>query len=119
MDKSRILSILNINELIFEVKDDAKSKIDVTNLDDRQCTCGKWQHTLLPCTHAIRACNFKGWDIYEYCSIQYNVQTYFKAHGILMERIPNPYELETQSQRQNIVLPPITQRPPGRPRIRR
>ena len=41
MDKSRILSILNINELVFEVKDDAKSRTKVTNLGDKQCTCGK------------------------------------------------------------------------------
>ena len=36
-----------------------------------------------------------------------------------MEGIPNPYELETQSQRQNVVLPPITRRPPGRLKNRR
>jgi hypothetical protein len=60
MDKSRILSIKNINELIFEVKDDPKLRIEVTNIADRQCTCEKWQHTLLPCTQAICAHNFEG-----------------------------------------------------------
>ena len=35
MNKSRILSILNINELIFEIKDDANSRTEITNLGDR------------------------------------------------------------------------------------
>nr|KAJ0199389.1 hypothetical protein LSAT_V11C600310450 [Lactuca sativa] len=85
-------------------------------LDEKKCSCRKWQVTGLPCVHAVAFIAFirePSWDKY--------IDTYFTV-----EKLKEAYALEIgqmprKDQWVNIepvdkIYPPIIKRPPGRPK---
>jgi len=110
------------DEMLGEVKGVTKDLVHwrhTVDLQERKCTCRRWQVTSLPCTHAlciitsIRGCNIEGY-VHEY----YSVAKFKKAY----EKSGKPMTDSKQWPKVDPgfkLWPPILKRAAGRPRKRR
>ncbi|WVZ74436.1 LOW QUALITY PROTEIN: hypothetical protein U9M48_022615 [Paspalum notatum var. saurae] len=89
------------------------------DLDNRTCTCNKWQITGLPCTHALSFINsLRNRSVEDYVDDYYSVAKFKKVYeGVVM-----PMTDRTQWPRVDMgfkLWPPLLKRSAGRPRTRR
>jgi len=110
------------DEMLGEVEGVTKDLVHwrhTVDLQERKCTCRRWQVTGLPCTHAlciitsIRGCNIEGY-VHEY----YSVAKFKKAY----EKSVKPMTDSKQWPKVDPgfkLWPPILKRAAGRPRKRR
>jgi hypothetical protein len=89
------------------------------DLQERTCTCRRWQVTGLPCTHALCIItSIRGYNIEDYVHEYYSVAKFKKAY----EKSVKPMTDRTQWPEVNIdfkLWPPILKRAADRPRERR
>ncbi|KAL2925707.1 AT-hook motif nuclear-localized protein 27 [Bienertia sinuspersici] len=86
------------------------------NLEEKTCTCRKWDLTGIPCCHAIAAIYFCHREAEEYVHDYYKKETYLKAYS---GSIP-PVEGERHWPKVGLQLdPPPIKIGPGRPRKNR
>ncbi|WVZ88391.1 hypothetical protein U9M48_034918 [Paspalum notatum var. saurae] len=96
--------------------EDMRHSVD---LDNRTCTCNKWQITGLPCTHALSFINsLRNRSVEDYVDDYYSVAKFKKVYeGVVM-----PMTDRTQWPRVDMgfkLWPPLLKRSAGRPRTRR
>ncbi|XP_054790840.1 uncharacterized protein LOC129296279 [Prosopis cineraria] len=95
------------------------------NLELRECSCLAWQMSGLPCPHACAAIKLSHGNIYQYVEEWYHLSCQEKIYGSNMIPIetfdiPKPDTATlTDNLSQTFLQPPLTSRPPRRPRIRR
>ncbi|KAK4255705.1 hypothetical protein QN277_008669 [Acacia crassicarpa] len=95
------------------------------NVALRECTCQAWQMTGIPCPHACAAIKNLHGNVYTYveeCYLLSSQQKIYMNTMIPVEThdMPNLNQLSLDDYRTNTFLqPPITSRPPGRPKKKR
>ncbi|CAL4988960.1 unnamed protein product [Urochloa decumbens] len=89
------------------------------NLEQRTCSCKKWQLTGLPCNHAISLiCSYRGLELEDYVHSCYSVSKFKAAYEGWIEPIPD----KTHWPQVDLgfkLWPPVLKRAAGRPRTRR
>ncbi|CAH1443875.1 unnamed protein product [Lactuca virosa] len=88
-------------------------------LDEKKCSCRKWQVTGLPCVHAVAFIAFTrepNWD--KYVDTYFTVDKFKEAYALEISPMPGKDQwvnIETVEK----IYPPIIKRPPGRPKKNR
>ncbi|XP_047257509.1 uncharacterized protein LOC124889592 [Capsicum annuum] len=102
------------NEFLNIVTNGAKRFI--VCLRRRKCSCGEFQLDKIPCSHAMAAITYRNQHGGNYCSPYYSNKNFRDAYVIPVE--PLPCESTWEIPREvldEVVLPPDSKRPPGRP----
>ncbi|XP_060200212.1 uncharacterized protein LOC132628449 [Lycium barbarum] len=89
-------------------------------LQSRICSCGRFQLDEIPCGHAVAAIMYKHQHGEDYCSAYYSNKNFKDIDAIPVEPLPckSTWEIPLDVLEQ-IVLPPDSKRPPGRPSLKR
>ena len=89
------------------------------DLQERTCTCRRWQVTGLPCTHALCIItSIRGYNIEDYVHDYYSVAKFNKAYGKSVKPMTDRKQWPQVDSRFKL-WPPILKRAAGRPRKRR
>ncbi|CAN6178917.1 unnamed protein product, partial [Urochloa humidicola] len=89
------------------------------NLEQRTCSCKKWQLTGLPCNHAISLiCSYRGLELEDFVHSCYSVSKFKAVYEGWIEPIPDK-TLWPQVHLGFKLWPPVLKRAAGRPRTRR
>ena len=99
----------------FEVKSGLESFI--VDLEEKKCSCRKWDIIGIPCCHAISCIFFNREDSEKYVNACYKRATYIDCYEPIIEPI-NGQNMWRPSGLPP-VQPPIKRRPPGRPKKKR
>ncbi|XP_024200641.1 uncharacterized protein LOC112203983 [Rosa chinensis] len=103
-------------DFIFEVHDTYSFLVD---LETRTCSCHQWQIKGFPCAHAIAATVADEGDPYTYVEPYFTVDFYKNCYSNPIVPVSD-IEKKTPDEYGNLVVkPPLTRKPPGRPRKRR
>ncbi|XVF74132.1 hypothetical protein PTKIN_Ptkin13bG0035600 [Pterospermum kingtungense] len=100
------MAVKAISSYEFQVLDGTRERF--VNLQDRTCSCRKFQLDLLPCAHAIVAIRWAGQELYSYCAEYFkseNLRQLYSAH-IYPVGHPDDWQVPTEIKSQN-VLPPL------------
>ena len=101
-------------------KYEVRGKFNYTvNLRELVCSCNKWQINCFPCAHALAAIQGAGRRIYDYIDPYYSVELYKRSYDSGIHPIPNLERSLCESSSSGTVFPPLTKRPPGRPKAKR
>ncbi|XP_049397384.1 uncharacterized protein LOC125861562 [Solanum stenotomum] len=85
-------------------------------LNTRMCSCGRFQHDEIPCSHALAAIRHRNKHRDDYCSAYYSNKNYQDTYAIPIEPLPCESTWDVPSHDlEEVVLPPITRKQPGRP----
>ncbi|XVF66314.1 hypothetical protein PTKIN_Ptkin10aG0025400 [Pterospermum kingtungense] len=98
-----IMAVKAINSYEFQVLDGTRERF--VNLQDRTCSCRKFQLDLLPCAHAIAIIRS---ELYSYCAECFkteNLRQLYSAH-IYPVGHPDDWQVPTEIKSQD-VLPPL------------
>ncbi|XP_028772552.1 uncharacterized protein LOC114729679 [Neltuma alba] len=90
-----------------------------------ECTCAAWQMSGIPCPHACAAIKAVNCNVYDFVDECYKITSQQKIYGRSMIPVatvdmpnPNNYWVENIGS-QVFLAPPLTNRPPGRPKVKR
>ncbi|OMO73183.1 Phox/Bem1p [Corchorus capsularis] len=111
--KSRGLKVLFSSDTLFEVHDDS---IHVVDVDKRQCSCGMWKPTGIPCRHGIAVFNCTNRSVYDYCSAYFTADSFRLAYSESIKpasTIVLPSNDDIGEPEDEQVLPPSLTRPPA------
>ncbi|XP_058209324.1 uncharacterized protein LOC131322142 isoform X2 [Rhododendron vialii] len=119
ISKSCSLQVLPTHGSTFEVRGES---VDLVDIDHWDCSCRIWQHTGLPCCHAIAVFECLGRSPYDYCSRYFTAESYRLTYAESIHPVPNverPLNIVlTEGELSVSVTPPPTRRPPGRPKMK-
>ena len=99
----------------FEVKSGLESFI--VDLEEKKCSCRKWDIIGIPCCHAISCIFFNREDAEKYVNASYKRTTYIDCYEPIIEPINGQNMWKASGLPP--VQPPIKRRPPGRPKKKR
>ena len=95
------------------------------NIVSKACTCFEWQHTGIPCSHALAVSLTRGDDPQTYAQDFYQLDAYYATYANTVfppntdaagaNTVADPLIPLTEDD----LLPPNTRRQPGRPKKRR
>ncbi|XP_055835681.1 uncharacterized protein LOC129904162 [Solanum dulcamara] len=87
-------------------------------LERKTCTCGRFQLDEIPCPHAIAVLKSKNiTDLHPYCSDYYKPEALANTYELPMVPMPDKKDWTAPKEiLEEIVLPPIYKRMPGRPK---
>ncbi|XP_062029806.1 uncharacterized protein LOC133745675 [Rosa rugosa] len=92
----------------------------MVNLETRFCSCGEWQLYGFPCSHALVVIQQHGSSPYLYVNELYKVEKYRETYSFPINPLPSISKQVHDFGRDAVILqPPLTRRPPGRPRKKR
>ena len=101
-------------------KYEVRGKFNYTvNLRELSCSCNKWQINCFPCAHALAAIQGAGKRVYDYIDPYYSVELYKRSYDLGIHSIPNLDRSLCESSSSGMIFPPLTKRPPGRPKSKR
>ncbi|XP_021756656.1 uncharacterized protein LOC110721775 [Chenopodium quinoa] len=100
---------------IYEVK--YKDDQCIVDLQERKCTCYRWELTGIPCVHAFACIMDKRDDPELYVHPHYYRVTYLAAYENPIQPMPGPKNWEKVKLRQP--LPPMLKVQPGRPKAKK
>ncbi|WMV27025.1 hypothetical protein MTR67_020410, partial [Solanum verrucosum] len=90
-------------------------------LERKTCSCGRFQHDEIPCTHAmvvLKKRNIK--DVHPYCSDYYKHDALTNTYAVPIEPMPDKSDwIAPKCVLEEVVLPPRYKKIPGRPRKNR
>jgi len=78
-----------------------------------------WYQSRIPCTHVVAACRIRRFDVKDYIYPELTVEAHKRAYGTPIEGLAEPYYSRPGGNYENPILPPVFERRPGRPRVRR
>ncbi|WMV54962.1 hypothetical protein MTR67_048347 [Solanum verrucosum] len=112
------LQVVPSTDYIYSVSDEGKSFI--VCLENKSCTCKRFQMDGIPCPHAWAVLNNKNMLPDAYCSDFYKPKTVLKTYEVPVYPLPDVTEWNVPEHiAEEIVLPPRYKRPPGRPKKQR
>ncbi|XP_031255247.1 uncharacterized protein LOC116113240 [Pistacia vera] len=80
------LQVLPSGGSTWEVRGDT---IEVVDMDHWNCSCKGWQHTGLPCCHAIAVIICIGRSAYDYCSRYFTTEMYRLTYSETVHPVPD------------------------------
>ncbi|KAL0539919.1 hypothetical protein IC582_024140 [Cucumis melo] len=102
----------------FHVKD--LDKVEVVNLQTKECTCKEFQGEQLPCSHAIVATRDHNINVYSLCANYYTNECLFAAYAEAVYSVGNQSDWKTSEDYVHMtVLPPKVVKRVGRPKKKR
>ncbi|WCJ39720.1 hypothetical protein M5689_020686 [Euphorbia peplus] len=78
----------------------------IVNLEEKTCTCRRWQLTGLPCSHAICAIRHNNQRVEDFVSKHYHVSTFMEMYGNYINPTNNE-ELWPEVENPGWLLPPL------------
>lgn len=102
----------NISRHIATVKTNRGGEAHIVNLTRKTCTCREFQDRMIPCRHAIRACDEFGLDPESYISNFYSVENYRRIYDGEQSFLW-PIIKEFLSKSKGSCLPPLAQKQKG------
>ncbi|KAL6513030.1 hypothetical protein OROMI_034645 [Orobanche minor] len=103
---------------VFKVISNRKSCI--VNLNERKCTCMKYQFDMITCKHALAAIRFLNHDQISYIDDYYKTSTLKQLWGKSVILVPHPSEwCLPRNVRTQVCEPPDNPRQAGRPKEKR
>ncbi|KAL6209748.1 hypothetical protein ACLB2K_020688 [Fragaria x ananassa] len=102
---------------VFEVCTEDSN--DVVNLAEMECSCGWWQFRCFPCSHAVQVMQKANHLPYHYIEDYWKTSFYRSAHDQAIIPVPDRDKPNPSSFGDFVLQPPITRKPPRRPKTRR
>ncbi|KAM1464421.1 hypothetical protein FF1_043200 [Malus domestica] len=116
VEVGRHWNVCRSSEHIFEVRDEYSVMVD---LQSHTCSCYQWQIKGFPSAHALVAILKDGGNPYDYVEDYFTTDFYKSSYSYPIILVPD-IEKDEQSMSQEFVIePPLTKRPPGRPKVKR
>jgi hypothetical protein len=127
----RYRSVASIPGILFEVKSTETQRNYIVNLAEKTCTCTIWQSSGFPCGHAVSIILDQKADPQRYVASFFTIESYKKIYeqtlfpldltNVNGDALRSPASDDDGSELEpdDLVLPPSTRRPPGRPKKRR
>ncbi len=116
--------MLGVNADIMEVFSTETLRTYPVNIVSKACTCFEWQHTGIPCSHALAVSLARGDDPQTYTQDFYQLDAYYATYANAVfppntdaaaaKTVADPLIPLTEN-----IRPPNTRRQPGRPKKRR
>ncbi|KAM3284804.1 hypothetical protein P3S67_023603 [Capsicum chacoense] len=102
------------NESLHTVSNRAKRFI--VCLQSRKCSCEEFQFDEIPCSHAMAAITYRNQHGENYCSPYYSNKNFRDAYAISVESLhcESTWKIPREVL-DEVVLPPDSKLPPGRP----
>ena len=85
----------------------------VVNLEERTCSCRKWQVSGIPCKHAIAFITYLGEPLEKYVDMFYSVDKFKAAYEALIPALPDKSQW-AQSDHNFFMHPPLLKPTAGR-----
>lgn len=118
-EESGGLHVSTINNMEFDVKEKNGTSFHV-NLNTKTCSCFSFQTLMIPCAHAIAAAITEKISVESLVSDIYSLDKLASAYTDVVYPITDAVcgtEQIVEGGTGNLkILPPVTKRPPGRPR---
>ncbi|XP_059461803.1 uncharacterized protein LOC132190770 [Corylus avellana] len=105
------------NELEFEIEHIYEPR-RLVQLDHHTCTCGRWQVSGIPCSHACATIYMHKQKPEDYLDDYYKMDKYMQGYAVRVYGMEGPQTWPADDPRDQI-LPPCIRRAPGRPKISR
>ncbi|XP_022852685.1 uncharacterized protein LOC111374263 [Olea europaea var. sylvestris] len=104
-----------IDQFMYDVRNDTTNF--VVNLDEKTCTCRRYQLEHLPREHVVAATKKSDYSIYSFCSLYYTVEYWKVAYSDTIFPVPNEVDWEIFENLGYLnVSPPLVRRRGGRPK---
>ncbi|KAH7843974.1 hypothetical protein Vadar_023028 [Vaccinium darrowii] len=113
---SRSWTVTTSHANLFKVRCNPSVSVDIGL---RTCSCGEWQINSFPCVHAVCALKKSGKNLNEYVDRYYFVDMYKEAYLKCINPVPTLSKADFIPTSDAVLLPPLTKRPPRRPRTER
>ncbi|KAH7575486.1 hypothetical protein JRO89_XS02G0121100 [Xanthoceras sorbifolium] len=121
INQASTYQVLRSDEVEFEVLSAERS--DIVNIGTRCCSCRDWQLYGIPCSHAVAALISCRKDVYGFIEKCFTVASYRETYAVEIHPIPGRIEWRKTSEGADddtqVVQPPKSRRPPGRPEKKR
>ncbi|XP_060202722.1 uncharacterized protein LOC132631139 [Lycium barbarum] len=102
-------------EYVYTVNDGPRRFI--IYLKEKTCSCRMFQLDEIPCSHAWAVLKNKNLIADAYCSELFKPETVVNTYDVPVDPLPNETEWNVpKSISDEVVMPPIYKRPPGRPK---
>lgn len=89
---------------------------EFVNIDNRYCSCGMWQLTGLPCSHAVAVLRYSFREPYDHCSQYFTAESYRVTYAESIHPVPN---VDVPMADDSIVsVTPPHKRPRGQPKLK-
>jgi SWIM zinc finger len=136
MTRARRYRVFRADENTYELV--SETGTNIVKVDERRCTCQTWQELGLPCSHAAAAILNRRDAVHKYAAHYYTTVSYRLTYADSIEPIYMDDVMQQLEQQSGAVttdsssdsdtdapipgtncLPPLTRRPPGRPKKKR
>ncbi|XP_060178449.1 uncharacterized protein LOC132608731 [Lycium barbarum] len=105
-------------EYVYTVNDGPRRFI--IDLKKKTCSCRMFQLDEIPCSHAWAVLKNKNLTADVYCSDLFKPETVVNTYDVPVDPLPDETEWKVpKSILDEVVMPPIYKRPPGRPKKKR
>ncbi|KAF7116779.1 hypothetical protein RHSIM_RhsimUnG0016400 [Rhododendron simsii] len=111
--RSKIWNVVRSNGDLYEVQSDPSVGVDIARCS---CSCGDWQLNMFPCVHGICALKKSKKDLNDYMERCFFSESYREAYSKGFNPVPRIWQNVDFDAADDILLPPLCKRPPGRPR---
>lgn len=101
---------------VFEVH---SSDFVMVNLEGRFCSCFQWQLKGFPCEHVVAAIIKNDENPFDYIEDIFTAENYKQSYSFPIHPIPNIERPDIDVVKDFFLLPPLTKKQPGRPKVRR
>ncbi|KAL4588296.1 hypothetical protein LXL04_001180 [Taraxacum kok-saghyz] len=93
MSKSTAHSLRSFNREkgLFELITQRGGNVQVVNLEQKTCSCGKWEALHYPCSHVLGACAKLSLNSWQYVDRCYSISSYGTKKVV---RVQQDYEME-------------------------
>ena len=116
MDEALQYSVFWSVDRKYEVRSKWSYQVSLRELS---CSCHKLEVNCFPRAHALAAIQGAGREIYDYIDPYYSVELYKRSYDLGIHPIPNVERSFCDSSSSGMIFPPLTKRPPGRPKAKR
>ena len=112
------MQVLLFNTIEYQVCDEKGMDFTV-NIQNKTCTCRRFQEDEIPCGHAVAVIAKRNLNVYEYCASFYKTETLKELYQENVRPLPHKDQWNLPQHLQITVLPPKTTIPAGRPKKKR
>ncbi|KAI8569353.1 hypothetical protein RHMOL_Rhmol02G0272000 [Rhododendron molle] len=113
---SKTWNVVRANGDLYEVQSDPSVSVDIAR---RSCSCGDWQLNMFPCVHGVCALKKSKKDLNDYMERCFFSESYREAYSKCINPVPRIWQNIDLDTPDDVLLPPLCKRPPGRPRTER
>ncbi|KAJ4726137.1 Zinc finger, PMZ-type, partial [Melia azedarach] len=118
LELSRPMTVEPVSRNEFEVKH--RGTVEVVHLQEKTCSCRRFDLSQLPCAHALAACRHICLSHNSLCAHYYTTNTWMNAYAESIHPVGNDVDWLIPSEVREIIVHPPRQRPPvGRRRKQR